>query len=593
MIAANWNYMVIGLCVLLAVFLLWQEFSRAAKKWLWLRIIAVLTATAMMACIALPVSYRKEAGVDQPEEFILLTGGFHADNLKSEANQKVFAIDEAVKKAYPKAILLSSLEELTDTLQAHPLHVYGNGLRSFELKQLDSTAVVFHPSALHAGVNHINWNEKLKAGEELRVQGSYNNPSAQKVKLLLKGLNTILDTVTIKPNAQADFELATLPKTTGKLVYTLQSVLDGDTVNLGSIPAQIDAVKPLKVLMISSSPGFEIRFLKNWLSQNGYAVTVRSAISKDKYNSEFINIPQLPLDRLSASTLSKFDVVIGDLSTLNSLSTAVASSLKQEVENHGLGVIVQADSTGKAGWLQKDFPLDKPSGKELISSLIINSKKSASAQLNMGNTFIRYQNGTQPLVTGPQNHILASSSIAGMGKVVFTTLANTYTWALSGNQQDYSALWSVLMSKAARRDTSLRNTVSIPGLPIVDEPVQLQVANGKASAVSINKEEVAIEQNPAIPFQWNVNYQPAQPGWQSFTQNGKTQWWYAYNKTDWEGLQATARIAATTKYARENQPGHIVTKQIQQKLRIEVPKIYFYILLLAALTFSWVERKLL
>jgi hypothetical protein len=592
MMQANWNYMVIGLCILLAVFLVWQELSRANNKWLWLRVMAVIITAAMLACIALPVSYQKDAGTDEPEEFILLTSGFYADSIKNNANQKIFAINHAVKKAYPKAVLLSSLDELADTLQAHPLHIYGNGLRSFELKQLDSAAVVFHSSALPPGVNAVNWNERLKTGEELRVQGSYNNPSAQKVKLLLKGLNTILDTVTLNPKVQADFELATLPKTTGKLVYTVQSVVDGDTVNLGSIPVQIGAVKPVKVLMLSASPGFEIRFLKNWLSRNGYAVAVRSAISKDKYNSEFINIQQVPLSRLSASTLHKFDVVMGDLSTLNSLSIADAVSLKQEVENTGLGVIVQADSAGKTGWLQKDFPLDKPAGKELLSALSINGKKSASAQLNIGNTFIRYQNGTQPLVTGPQGRILAGSSIAGPGKVVFTTLGNTYTWALGGDQQDYAALWSALICKAARRDTVLQNTVSIQGLPVVGEPVQLQVANSKASAALVNGATAAGEQNPAIPFEWNVYDQPAQSGWQSFIQNGKTQWWFVYSKTDWEGVQAAAKIAATAKYAQQNQPGGIVTKQIQQKLRIEVPKIYFYILLLAACTFLWIERKL-
>jgi hypothetical protein len=444
MIAANWNYIVTGLCILLAVFLVWQEFSRANKKWLWWRVIAVLIASAMLACTALPLNYQKDAGKDQTEEIILLTDGFRADSLKSIANQKVFAIDGAVKKAYPKAILLSSLDELTDTLQASPLHIYGDGLRPFELTQLDSVAVVFHPMGTPIGVTYINWNGKLTAGDELRVQGSYHNPSAQKIKLLLRGLNTILDTVTIKPNAQADFDLATLPKTTGKVVYTLQSVLDGDTANLGSIPVQIDAIKPLKVLMLSSSPGFEIRFLKNWLSQNGYAVAVRSAISKDKYNSEFINIPQFSLAGLSALTLSKFDIVMGDLSTLNSLTAADAGSLKQEVENRGLGVIIQADSTGKTGWPQKDFPLERAVGKELVSSLVINGTKSASAQLNIGNAFIRYQNGTQPLVTGPQGRTLAGRSIAGSGKLIFTTLGNTYTWALSGNQQDYSALWSAL-----------------------------------------------------------------------------------------------------------------------------------------------------
>jgi hypothetical protein len=42
--------------------------------------------------------------------------------------------------------------------------------------------------------------------------------------------------------------------------------------------------------MLSASPDFESKFLKNWLSENGYAVALRSAISKDKFNSEYINI---------------------------------------------------------------------------------------------------------------------------------------------------------------------------------------------------------------------------------------------------------------------------------------------------------------
>lgn len=589
---ANWTYIVIGLCILLVVFLVWQEVSRASKKWLILRIIAVLAAAAMLACIALPLSYSKDAAANESEGLVLLTPGFSADSLKSIANQQVFAIDKDVKKAYPKAKLLSGPDEIVDTLKTGPIHIYGNGLSEFELSGLGKTAAVFHQSPLPAGVISIYWNQKLKTGEEFSIQGNYNNTSAQKIKLLLKGLNTILDTVTIKPNGQFDFELESLPKNAGRIVYNLQSVTNGDTINLGSIPVQIDVVKPLRVLMLSASPDFETKFLKNWLSENGYVIAARSTISTGKFNSEYINLPQFPLERLSAPALNKFDVVIGDLSVLNSLSPAESVALKQEVENRGLGIIVRADSVGKTSWLQKVFPVERSTGKEATSRLIINGKKSASAQLNTGNTFIRYQNGTQPLVLTNQNRILANSGIAGAGKMVFTTLNNTYSWVLAGNRQDYPALWSALIGKAARRDTTLQNTVYTPGFPIIGQPVQLQVANGSQSALLINGEAVAAEQNSAMPFERRADYWPARSGWQSLVQNGKTEWWYAHDKTDWEGVQAAAKIAATATYARENQPGHIVTKQIHQKLRIEVPKIYFYILLLAACTFLWVEKKL-
>jgi hypothetical protein len=56
-------------------------------------------------------------------------------------------------------------------------------------------------------------------------------------------------------------------------------------------------------------------------------------------------------------------------------------------------------------------------------------------------------------------------------------------------------------------------------------------------------------------------------------------------------VQATDKIIATKKYAASHKISDIVTKQIQQKVRIDVPKIYFYILLLAACTFLWIETK--
>ncbi|OOQ59169.1 hypothetical protein [Mucilaginibacter pedocola] len=591
MMQANWAYIVIGLCLLLAVFMLWQEFARANKKRLALRATAVVLAAAMFACIALPISYQKDA-VGNAEEYILLTDGFHADSLKAAPNQHVFTIDAKVKKAYPSATLLSGVSQLTDTLEGASLQVYGYGLSPAALAQMDSLALVFHPSPIPAGVSNVGWKQEIKAGEALQVQGRYNNSSAQKVKLLLNGLNTVLDTVVIKPNGQYDFQLATKPKTLGRVVYTLQSVMDGDTVNLGSIPAQVEPVKPLRVLMLASAPNFESKFLKNWLAQNGYAVAGRSAISKDKNSSEFINMPQISLDRLSASILGKFDVVMGDLSTLNTLNNTDAGALKQEVENKGLGIIVRADSAGKSSWLQKSFPVQVSAAKEVPASLSINGQKTASAKLNIGNTYIVYQNGTQPIAIAPQSRIVASAALSGAGKLVFTTLDNTYTWALDGNTRDYATLWSALISAAARRDTTSKQVLMTGSLAIAKEPVRLTFAQSRPAPVQINGEYVAAEQNQAIPFEWSATYRPTQNGWQSFAQNGKTEWWYAYNKQEWGGVQAAEKLAATRQYAAKNKPGNIVTKQIQQKLRIEVPKIYFYMLLLAACTFLWVERKL-
>lgn len=581
----SWTYIVWGLCIFMAVLFAWLEYRRANKRFLLLRIVAAIIAVAALACIILPIRYSSTVTKTGGHNTILLTEGFDADSLPSGVDTATVTRDASIKKAYPKVKLINGLDELNKTA---PLHIYGNGLSNDELAQLDSLPVTFHAAKSVAGVNNISWNNQLKAGEALHVQGIYNNTSAQKIKLVLTGLNTGLDSITLQPNAQTPFELSAIPKATGKMAFALKA----DTTMQGSLPVQVEPVKPLKVLMLSASPDFESKFLKNWLSENGYSVALRSAISKGKYNSEYINISQFNLDKLSAQMLAQFDVVIGDLSVLSTLSGAESDVLKQAVADKGMGLIVRADSAGKTSWLQKQFPVDRPSGKEpAAASLIINGNKSGSGKLAYGSAYIVYRDGTQPLVK-TKEQILAGSTLYGSGKLVFTTLNNTFSWMLGGNKQDYTALWSALINKAARKNDEVKNEIQFSSLPVIHEPVTIRVSQGNSSAIGINNELTAPAQNPDVPFEWAVAYEPSSAGWQNIKQGDKLSNWFAYDENNWKTLRSAEKVAATKKYADTHPNSQIVTKQIQQKVWIEVPMLYFYILLLAACTFLWIETKL-
>ncbi|MBD1392720.1 hypothetical protein [Mucilaginibacter glaciei] len=570
-------------CIILAIGLVLQELRRANKHWLLWRVLAIVVACVGLACIALPLSYQIRVALKDKHKTTLLTEGFDVDSLDKNAKQVTF--DEDIKKAFPHVQLITP-KEINKTDQ---LHIYGYGLTGSDLQQLAGRSIVFHQANTPAGTTNLSYTSRLKTGDVLTVQGSFNNTSKQKVKLVLKALNTGLDSVIVAPKSGSTFTLTTLPKTSGRVVYTLTS--DGETQ--GSLPVEVNPVKTLKVLMLSASPDFESKFLKNWLSGNGYAVASRAAISKDKFTTEFINIPQFPLDRISASTLNKFDVLIGDLSVLSNLSDAESAALKQEVTDNGLGVIVKADSAGgKSSWLQRGFPVDRPSGKEPApATLLINGAKSLN-KLGAGNAYINYQNGTQPLVTGAQNHILANSALSGSGKIVFTTLNNTFSWMLAGNKADYTTLWSALITKAARKSNDLADESSAATLPVTGQPTQLTVLDSKRLSVNINGDNIASIQHLNIPFEWDVLYRPTAVGWQFVHQNGNTNWFYAYPQTDWLAIQAVAKISATKNYEMLNEKTDIVTKQIQETVRINVPKIYFYILLLAACTFLWAETKI-
>ncbi|RFZ83302.1 hypothetical protein DYU05_14300 [Mucilaginibacter terrenus] len=588
--AGQWTYIVIGVGVLLTIVLLWLEVKRANSARLVWRIIAVVVATLALACIALPLRYQGDA-IKDTGKIILLTEGFDTDSLKAQSGAAVYTLDKNIKAAYNKAALLSGISQLTDTLHGAELHIYGNGLHQYDLDELGEVPVVFHQSGMIQGVISVNWPRHLKAGEPLLVQGRFRNSASGQVKLVLKGLNTVAASQFITNEGVSDFELSTIPKTTGRLVYTLQIVTNKDTLPAGELPFEVEPVKPLNVLMLSASPDFETRFLKNWLSEQGYGLAVRSVISKEKISSAYINMPQISLVRLTAGTLNKFDVVIGDLSSFNSLNDGESAALKQAIMDNGTGIVARFDSTAKVSWLQQRFPVEKTVNSQTASSLIIGANRSASTKLNTGGLHIRRIEDTQPLVTNSKAVLLAASTLTGAGKEVFTTLNNTYSWALAGEQKDYSTFWSALISNAAKKSNTAYPYIDQTAINYTNEPAELLLTKARVGSFKVDGVPVPLQQHMAIPFQWSARYWPAAAGWHQADIDGLKSWVYTYGARSWAGIAAAEHIRGTYRYVSEHTAANLVTKQIHQKVWMTVPKLYFYILLLAACTFLWIENK--
>jgi hypothetical protein len=595
----NWNTGVIIICILLAFFVVWKEYARPNKARLLQRIIAVIAGAVAMACIALPITYQADIAKQSNNEAVLLTEGFNTDSLNRYGAEKLFTLNKDIKKTIHKAVLLNNVDDLVNDFKISRLRILGNGLNAEDLQQLNHLPVIFNFNQMpvYNGITAISWNEKLKIGEELNIQGSFKNSSAKKIKLILKGLSTGLDSINIGTDTLTTFNLSTIPKNTGNNIYSLLAIAGSDTIERETIPVQIEQIKPLKVLILTASPDFEIRFLKNWLSEKGYSIAVRSAISKDKFNKEFINMGQFSLDHLSASLLGQFDVLIGDLAVLKTLNGADAAVLQQAVIQKGLGVVIRADSTQRSNsWLQRDFPSDRLAGKDpLPVSLILQGKTGKFAKLNVGLVYINNQNNTQSLVSDEQGHILAGSTLAGAGNLVFTPLNNTFSWMLNGNKNDYANLWSLLITKAARAAQVTEHWSVLSAIPLLSSPVQLQLETAtNPSSIKIGEADIAPLQNSLAHFEWHVTYRPQASGWQSVKQaNGLLNWFYIYKDDNWKIIRTLKTLADTKVYIAKNAISVNVTKQIHEKVTIAVSKIYFYVLLLIAFVYLWVEAKFL
>ncbi|MDB4918040.1 hypothetical protein [Mucilaginibacter sp.] len=593
-----WKLTVVIICVLLSIVTVWLEYRRSNRSRLVWRITFLLLAIVSLACLTLPVTYQSKNDVPEWEDAILLTPGFNIDSLSSTGRKLIFTTDKAVLKTYPKAVFLNTIQNLNTLYPAvKRLLILGYGLdNDDELQHLNNIPVTFHAPPVPNGIVAINWQKQLKSGELLQVQGKFNNTSTQPIKLIFKGLNTPLDSVNILAGKITDFELTTVPKTLGNVAYNLLALAGKDTIENENVPVIIEYPQQAKVLILTSSPDFETRFLKNWLGQNGYAVATRETISKGKVTEDFVNIEKQSLEHLSAALLNKFDLVIGDLSTLKTLNSSENLTLRQQISQNGLGIIIRSDSLSKdASWLQNNFRVNTYASKiQLTVPLIIQNQRSKTAPLNIDPTYIIGNNNLQNLVFDLQNHILVSSAINGTGKLIFTTLPNTYTWQLNGNTRDYAALWSTLINKAARRLPSEQNFAATSVIPSVEMPVQLQVQSGLLpTQLSVNNISLAPTQNSVIPYKWKFDYWPQSFGWQRTILNSKISYlWYYYQKNEWELLKNLVKSEKTRKYLEKSAKYLSVTKQIQNFAIVNVPKMYFYSILIAACAFLWIERKL-
>ncbi|HWK04162.1 MAG TPA: hypothetical protein VNS58_11055 [Puia sp.] len=660
-----WNDMIIGLCLVLLGWLLWKEFRRINRLRLPARVAASVVAVISLACLALPITYTAKKGpASSGKEGVLLTEGYDPDSLRQLLQTA------RAGGGFPDVFIDTGA---TGIHRLSKLHVLGYGLTRKEWAALRPPPLVFHPSPFSAGILSVSWKEKLAPGERCRIQGRVSLVPGKPVKLLLTGMGLPLDSVVIAAGqdrtpsgkqdvaatssgkqdraadrassgkqhgapasaGQTDFELTTIPAQSGRSVYRLwvlggegagkehangkDGTLSGgsrdneghvDTLEQESLPIEVLPAQKLKILLLASSPDFENTFLVNWLSRSGHAVATRTAISKGKSDKAFLNMPETTLDPLTPSVLDKFDLVIADAAALSSGNAAEGSSLRRQVAEKGMGLIIRADSaatvssdpggSGAATFYKNIFPLE-------------------TVKDSTQRTYIKERPGTQALLRDSSSRILVSSGLYGSGKLVFTTLNNTYSRMLSGEKKAYAAYWSQLLQKATRDAEPGEEWLFTPDLPRVNEPVAALLQTNKSGLPQgqFGAHTLYLAQAPLLPFQWQGTWWPAVAGWQSAaTPQGEPCWWYVWPEADWRNVhrrqrreetreyiaEQAANLAATDRDLATTNPGptpagqaaanRTTAAQDADSERVPVSPTWFYALFIFSCLFLWVERKI-
>jgi hypothetical protein len=580
-----WNMIVIAMGIILLLFICRKEFIRPNKGRLTLRMGASVIAVVCLVCMGLPISFI--SSVMGSSEAIIITEGADTDSIQqfNNAHKQKMTVYEA-----------------DDFVTAGPatydsLHVFGYGFSDDELQMLKGSKLVFHPAKITSGIVATDWNRNIEKGKELLIQGSYINQTASSVVLVLNGFNTILDSVTIPAMHESSFRLRTIPKQNGKAVYTL-SVLQGkDTIEKEPVPIEVIPPSPVKVLMLSASPDFENRFVKDWLSQNGYTVVAKTAISTNKFDKTFLNAGAASFDRITSGLLDSFDVLLSDENALLALSKPEQESIYQQVARKGMGMIIRSDTIRSSKeWFTGSFQLYALQGKQPdhLSIHMMNDEIARAVLPVEQLLFIRYRNGMQPLATDSMNNMVAGIAAEGAGKIAFITLYNTYNWLLAGNATSYYSFWSGILQKTARKKIQ-QAAVEVLSFPVEQQPASIIYGNNQyvSPFVEINGKKLALAQNENFPDRWHGMYWPIKPGWQLGTNaQGITNNWYVYDKHNWRYAKAQKKIHVTKQYAQN--PGKSTKNEAVEgrRLSLPVPLVYFFLPFIICCGFLWMERKI-
>ena len=557
------QYAVILSCFILLVFLLLAEVKRINKDNLLLRLLANIIAVSSLALLFIPLTYKVDIEVD------------HSLNIFTPGTNQ-----DSVPKSLRKGYALASIPDLSYLLKSRPeistVNVFGYGLAPSDLEVLKRYKFNFFPSAA-SGIVSVRWNSRLSYTEKLQVQGKYINSSSNDVKLVLRGFGDNLDSAFIQAGKTSTFSLESVPKQAGKAVLNLVAYTNGNLLVEEKVPIEVFESKPMTILLLSSNPDFEYKFLKNWLFEEGHAVIMRSRISKTAISSDFLNTKPVDLKIINAAVLRNIDVLIADEEELATISNQEYQQIEQAVTK-GMGLCIRVSE------------LSIPR-KSLTSNLARYELKSANDKEEQS-LFLRPAKTSLAALKDKSGRVIAATNLYGKGKVTGLVSLSTYKWILESKESTYKRYWSDIIGGSASMKSGNAAFEIFPQFPIVRQTIRVTARQVSLTVPTIRMNNVLLapRQNVALSSDWDALAYATSAGWNSISINGNEGSFYIYDKDSWQDLRNSNKIKVNVAASELSQP--LKSAKLLKTMEKRFPVWIFFVLFALSSGFLWLEPKL-
>ena len=566
---------ILSVLLLIAFVLIFLEVRRPLKRFLLPRIIATAMLLLAIWFIFFPLRM-STAGNKSASEFVLLTNGFSNDSV-SKAKGNLITFDKTISEKTPNVKYYSSAAVFKMKHPHSSINIYGNGLVENELANLSGSIKSFHPS-INTGAVAAGWTKKVN--HQFIFQSRYVNEGDDEVQLKLLSFNTTLDSIIIEKKVDTSFSLIARPQQSGLSVYRYIGLKAKDTLFQYPVPFSAATVLKPSVLLLSTSPDFELTYLRNWLADNGYAASSSAPVTRGRSVSVFNNAPSQSV--ASPAAFAKADLVIVDEGSFRNNTATLAAAM-----NNGLGVLVITSSSlhglGANAILRhhsvtgNNFKVSLPGNSKTFSALFVDEPRVISA------------NNNAKALANLGNNALVQQTIYGNGKLSVSALNQTFQWLLQGNHNDYANYWSYIIGNAAR-DIKLTSRISTDNLfPQVNDMLTMNAIATFPDSLLIEDEGFPFVQKQNQREVWSTSFWPQHAGWLQ-VKNGKnnSSWLYVFENKDWKEARVQELIEKNKEMIAKQKTDIPLTNAT---VETTVSEIIWYVLFLLAAAFLWAERK--
>lgn len=433
---------------------------------------------------------------------------------------------------------------------AAPVRVVGAGLPARDRDAAYGHPLEFLPAPLPGTLVALALPEAPTRGRRFDLHGTVAGHAGGSVELL-DPAGMRLDRARLDDTGR--FRLSGVAGPAGTADYRLQwRRSDAAEAEGLSLPLQIDAGAPLRVLVVSGGASPELKFLRRWALDAGLALASQIRLG----GGMVLGDDRAPL---TAARLSELDLLVIDERAWRTLGAGGQATVREAVQA-GLGLLLRlsADPTESerralADWGFSVAPADLPRGVRLPGTAEADAgtpgiddagvRATDTAPLLSRRPLQLSAADGHPLLTGDQGEVLALWRAEGRGRVALWTLSDSFRLALAGRGVAHASLWSGATGTLAR--ASGEPPLATPDIAWVGERGVLCGASDATALLDPAGEAIALVRDPATGDRACAAFWPARAGWHLRREGGRERAFLVRAPDEAPGLHAAHRRDAT------------------------------------------------